>query len=40
MLIYMQRWRRLTRRVDRRLLDVAMEAFRRLLSRLSTDVVI
>jgi hypothetical protein len=39
MLIYMQRWRRLTRRVDRELLDLAMEAIRRLHSRLSTDVV-
>jgi hypothetical protein len=40
MLIYMQRWQRLTRRVDQGLLDAAMEVFRRLLSRLSTDVVI
>jgi hypothetical protein len=39
MLIYMQRWRRLTRRVDRGLLDSAMEVIRGLHSRLSTDVV-
>jgi hypothetical protein len=39
MLIYVRRWRRLTRRVDRELLDSAMEAIRWLHSRLSTDIV-